>query len=41
VPNDTIISATVLANKAILVTHNTKEFGRGHNLMIEDWIVGK
>jgi tRNA(fMet)-specific endonuclease VapC len=40
-PNDLIISATVLANNGILVTHNTKEFKRVPNLIIEDWTIGK
>jgi tRNA(fMet)-specific endonuclease VapC len=38
-PNDLIISATVLANNGILVTHNTKEFKRVPNLIIEDWAI--
>jgi tRNA(fMet)-specific endonuclease VapC len=36
-PNDLIIAATVLANNGILVTHNTKEFKRVPDLIIEDW----
>jgi tRNA(fMet)-specific endonuclease VapC len=40
-PNDLIIGATVLANNGILVTHNTKEFKRVPNLIIEDWTIGK
>ncbi len=36
-PFDTIIAGTALARKAILVTHNTKEFIRVPNLQIEDW----
>lgn len=36
-PNDYIIAATVLAKNGILVTHNTKEFGKVKNLKIEDW----
>lgn len=35
--NDMLIAATVLANKGILVTHNTKEFSRINGLLIEDW----
>jgi tRNA(fMet)-specific endonuclease VapC len=35
--NDILIAATALANQAILVTHNTKEFGRIPQLQIEDW----
>ncbi len=37
-PNDYIIAATVIANNGILVTNNTKEFGRVKNLKIENWI---
>ena len=36
-PYDMLIAATALANKATLVTHNTKEFSRIENLTIEDW----
>jgi tRNA(fMet)-specific endonuclease VapC len=36
-PYDVLIAATALANQAILVTHNTKEFGRIRELQIEDW----
>ena len=36
-PFDTLIAGTALARKAILVTHNTKEFIRVPNLQIEDW----
>ena len=36
-PFDTLIGATALANQCILVTHNTKEFGRIKNLQLEDW----
>jgi len=36
-PNDLIIASTVIANDGVLVTHNTKEFGRIKNLRIEDW----
>ena len=35
--NDTIIAATVLARKSILVTNNIKEFGRIDGLHCEDW----
>ncbi|MBE7411703.1 MAG: type II toxin-antitoxin system VapC family toxin [Leptospiraceae bacterium] len=38
-PNDYIIAATVLAKNAILVTNNTKEFKKVHNLKIENWTV--
>jgi tRNA(fMet)-specific endonuclease VapC len=36
-PNDLLIAAIALANRATLVTHNTREFGRVPNLAIEDW----
>jgi tRNA(fMet)-specific endonuclease VapC len=36
-PYDVLIAATALANKATLVTHNTKEFSRIETLTIEDW----
>ncbi len=36
-PYDTLIAATALSNNATLVTHNTKEFSRIDNLMVEDW----
>lgn len=35
--NDTIIAATVIAQKGILVTNNIKEFGRIDGLNHEDW----
>lgn len=38
-PNDLLISSIALANKAILITHNTNEFSRIPNLEIEDWQV--
>ncbi|MDR3237821.1 MAG: type II toxin-antitoxin system VapC family toxin [Spirochaetia bacterium] len=38
-PNDFIIAATVLVNNGILVTHNTNEFKRVPNLIIEDWTI--
>jgi len=37
-PYDILIAATAIANGATLVTHNTKEFGRIENLLIEDWL---
>ncbi|MCB9450917.1 MAG: type II toxin-antitoxin system VapC family toxin [Anaerolineaceae bacterium] len=36
-PNDLLIAAIALANDLILVTHNTREFGRVAGLKIEDW----
>ena len=36
--NDLLIASTVLANDGILVTHNTKEFNRVENLIVEDWL---
>jgi tRNA(fMet)-specific endonuclease VapC len=38
-PNDLIVAATVRANDAILVTRNTREFGRVDGLKVEDWTV--
>ncbi len=35
--NDLLIGATALAHNLILVTHNTREFGRIAGLTIEDW----
>ena len=37
--NDTIIAATVLARKGILVTNNINEFGRIDGLIHEDWTI--
>ncbi len=36
-PMDVLIGATALANRAILVTHNLKEFKRINRLEVEDW----
>jgi tRNA(fMet)-specific endonuclease VapC len=35
--NDLLIAATALAHDCILVTHNTREFGRVPGLKLEDW----
>ncbi|ODN41534.1 type II toxin-antitoxin system tRNA(fMet)-specific endonuclease VapC [Piscirickettsia litoralis] len=35
--NDMIIAAHALSEKAVLVTHNTKEFERVEHLELEDW----
>ena len=34
---DILIAATALANRGVLVTHNTNEFGRIENLSLVDW----
>jgi tRNA(fMet)-specific endonuclease VapC len=36
-PNDLMISAIASVHDAILVKHNTREFGRITDLKIEDW----
>ena len=36
-PNDLLIAATVRANRAVLVTHNVREFSRVTDLRLEDW----
>jgi tRNA(fMet)-specific endonuclease VapC len=36
-PMDTLIAATALAHDAILVTRNTREFGRVRGLQVVDW----
>ena len=36
-PNDLLIAAIGLASGAILVTHNSREFGRVAGLKTEDW----
>lgn len=35
--NDLLIAATAIAHDFILVTHNTREFGRVPGLKVEDW----
>jgi tRNA(fMet)-specific endonuclease VapC len=37
-PLDTLIAAHAAAIEAILVTHNTREFGRTDALRLEDWL---
>lgn len=37
--NDLMIASIVLADSGILVTHNTKEFGRIPELQVEDWTI--
>ena len=36
-PFDTLIAGTAMSKNATLVTHNTKEFKRVNELIIEDW----
>lgn len=36
-PNDLLIAAVALANKAVLITHNTGEFQRVRGHKLEDW----
>jgi tRNA(fMet)-specific endonuclease VapC len=36
-PLDLLIAATALEQRAVLVTHNTKEFRRVKGLRLEDW----
>lgn len=36
-PYDVLIAGTVMANKGILVTHNTREFSRINSIKLEDW----
>jgi tRNA(fMet)-specific endonuclease VapC len=36
-PYDVLIAGTALANKGVLVTHNTSEFERIEGLHLEDW----
>lgn len=36
-PMDLLVAATALEREAVLVTHNTREFGRVKRLRLEDW----
>lgn len=36
-PNDLLIAATARAHRAILITHNVREFSRVAELRLEDW----
>lgn len=36
-PNDLMIASIATVHKAVLVTHNTREFSRVSDLKIEDW----
>ncbi|MEA2339411.1 MAG: tRNA(fMet)-specific endonuclease VapC [Thermoanaerobaculia bacterium] len=36
-PNDLLIAATARAHRAVVVTHNVREFSRVADLRIEDW----
>lgn len=36
-PNDLMIASIAIANRAILITHNSAEFNRISELQIEDW----
>jgi tRNA(fMet)-specific endonuclease VapC len=35
--NDLLIAATAIAHDLVLVSHNTREFGRVQGLKLEDW----
>jgi tRNA(fMet)-specific endonuclease VapC len=35
--NDLLIAATAVANNLVLITHNTREFGKVPSLNLEDW----
>ena len=39
-PNDLLIAAIAVARGLMVVTHNTREFGRVGALTIEDWEIG-
>ncbi|MFH0753878.1 MAG: type II toxin-antitoxin system VapC family toxin [Candidatus Omnitrophota bacterium] len=37
--NDLMIAATAISRRAILITHNTKEFSRIQGLKLQDWTI--
>ena len=39
-PNDLLIAATARVHRAVLVTHNVREFSRVAELRLEDWESG-
>ena len=39
-PYDVLIAGVALADSRVLVTHNTREFGRVRDLFVEDWMIG-
>jgi tRNA(fMet)-specific endonuclease VapC len=39
-PNDLLIAAIALSRGMILVSHNTREFSRVRDLVVEDWELG-
>lgn len=38
-PHDVLIAGIALADNRVLITHNSREFGRVLDLRIEDWVV--
>lgn len=40
-PMDTLIAAHARSQGLILVTHNTREFNRVQDLMVEDWVTNE
>lgn len=36
--NDTLIAGHAISERCVLVTNNTKEFGRVPDLVLEDWV---
>lgn len=37
-PHDVLIAGIALADNRVLVTHNSREFGRVRELQIDDWV---